>query len=141
MGNAGQFHQVPLMGKYGHHTGSQTSERVFKVDLIPALGSKSTKSFKLRGVADTYDLFDRPETEDTSLLENAQALERALVSPFSLACLEDPSSTSAPQDHNLLRYVKIAEPAKGKIAESAKGPKKKQPLVIQFTAAWCVGFQ
>ena len=131
-----QSYQVPLIGKYGHHPGSQTPDRIFEVNLIPLLNSMSKKIFRLRGVADVYEAFDRPGAEDVGLIDQIHNLERALVSPFVLAS-QDTGGLSA-QDETVLRYVKTVGPSKRPSQESKR---KTKQLVTQFTAAFCIGFK
>lgn len=130
--SSGQDFQVPLVGKYGAYQGAQTPGKLFEVRLISSSTTNTMKSFKLRGVADAYEQFDRPEADNSRILENTHALEEVLVSPFSLGTAEG-------QENTLLRYVRVAMPhKKGLLPEPKKTPKLS---AIQFTAAFCRGFR
>lgn len=132
--SSGQDFLVPLVGKYGHYQGAHTPDKLFGINLISSNDSKAHHVFKLRGVADAYESFDRPKEEDSHLSESTHSLENALVSPFSLGTPKDSNA----QETTLLRYVKLAAPSgKG----LPPGPKKKARVsTIHFTAALCVGF-
>lgn len=76
--NTEQYFQIPLVGKYGHYNGGGQTPlfekgKQFEVSLIPSHSSKSTKTFRLRGVADAYEMFDRPGVKG-SLLEKIHLL-------------------------------------------------------------------
>lgn len=72
------------MGKYGRNEGAPASDRLFGVSLIPSNSAKSTKTFRIRGVADVYEQFDRPDNKDPKIAERSRLLEQALVSSFTL---------------------------------------------------------
>lgn len=129
---SGQYYQVPLVGKYGLNEGPPASDRPFCVSLIPNVCAKGTKTFRVRGVADIYELFDRPDNKTPEIVERPRLLERALVSPFSL-------SMGNGLEEAVLRYVRLPE-AKGKTAVQEPGKKKEKRVPILFTAAFCLGF-
>lgn len=99
----GQYYQIPLMGKYGSFEGSQISNRIFEVHLIPSHSAKIAKVFRLRGVADAYQLFDRPGSSNPDILQRALLLEKALVSPITYLSAEG----DLEEEGFVLRYVKI----------------------------------
>lgn len=80
--HSGQDFVVPLVGKYGHYQGPQSPDKLFEVNLISSCSSKKAHYFRLRGVADDYELFDRPERENSHIIERTNALEAALLSPL-----------------------------------------------------------
>lgn len=129
VGSLGQSYQIPLIGKYGHHPGTQTLDRIFEVNLIPFHSSTNKKIFRLRGVADAYESFDRPESGDARLPENIRSLEDALVSPFAIVGSERESISA--QDERVLRCVKVVDPNKKAHLQESK--RKQKQLCIQFT--------
>lgn len=131
--HSGQEFLVPLVGKYGHYQGAQSSDKFFEVNLISSCSSKKHHYFRLRGVADDYDLFDRPERDNHQILERTNALEWALLAPFALS-----TGDHKDQDCPILHYVKLASPNKKLITTDHK---KRKVEAIKFTAAFCVGFR
>jgi len=101
--------------------GAHSPDKIFEVNLISENNSKKTNTFRLRGVADAYESFDRPEPDNSRILERTNALEAALVSPFFLAVAVD----SKDQDRPLLRYVKLSVPSRKGLPPD---PKKKAKL-------------
>ena len=95
----GKTYQIPLVGKYGKYEGPQNTDRTFEVSLITQLGAKATKTFRLRGVAEAYDQFDRPELNAPHVINQAQILERALVAPITF-----PSSFGLSRSLPLISY-------------------------------------
>ena len=102
----GKTYQIPLVGKYGKFEGPQNPGRMFEVSLIPHLGSKATKTFRIRGVAEAYDQFDRPDLKAPEILRQAQLLERALVTPMIFSTADHVEDDSAAM---VLQYVRIPE--------------------------------
>lgn len=47
-------------------------DKTFEVNLIPYQGSEVTKTFRVRGVAEAYEQFDRPERCDLAIIQHAQ---------------------------------------------------------------------
>ena len=132
---AGQYYQVPLVGKYGHNEGAAASDRLFGVSLIPGNSAKSTKTFRVRGVADIYEQFDRPDNNNPEVANRPRLLEQALVSSFALVMREE----NKEEVEAVLRYVRLPE-YKRKDSSRDSGNKGKITPIL-FTAAFCVGFQ
>ena len=131
----GRCYQIPLVGKYGKAEGPQAPGKMFEVSLIPDQGTKATKTFRIRGVAEAYDLFDRPELSKPTVLHHAHLLEKALVTPINLMAGDGSANE---QGGMALRYVKIPEADR---RARAKEPKRKVKVSsISFSAAFCVGF-
>lgn len=131
----GQTYQIPLVGKYGKFEGPQNTDKAFEVSLIPNQGSKATKTFRLRGVAEAYDQFDRPDRQTPDIFRQAQLLERALVTPMILFSSDRKEDDQAGM---ILRYVKIPEAER---RARLRDPKRRVKLVpIYFSAAFCMGF-
>ena len=105
---AGQFYQVPLVGKYGHNEGAPASDRLFGVSLIPSNCAKSTKTFRVRGVADIYEQFDRPDNKNPEVAERPRLLEQARVSSFTLL-MGDGDKGAPTQEDAVLRYVRLPD--------------------------------
>ena len=79
---AGQYYQVPLVGKYGRNEGAPASDRFFCVSLIPSSSAKSTKTFRIRGVADVYEQFDRPDNKDPEIAERPRLRPCVIILPI-----------------------------------------------------------
>lgn len=131
----GKTYQIPLVGKYGKFEGPQNPSRLFEVSLIPHQGSKATKTFRIRGVAEAYDQFDRPDHQSPEILRQAQLLERALVTPIIFSTADhggdDPTAM-------VLQYVRIPETER---KARQRDPKRRGKVVpIHFSAAFCMGF-
>jgi len=131
----GKAYQIPLVGKYGKFEGPQNPDKMFEVSLIPNLGSKATKTFRLRGVAEAYDQFDRPDLKAPDILHQAQLLERALVTPMLFSTANHPEEDPSGM---ILRYVRIPEANKKARQQDTKRRGKIAP--IHFSAAFCMGF-
>ncbi len=131
----GKTYQIPLVGKYGKCEGPQNPEKMFEVSLIPHLGSKATKTFRLRGVAEAYDKFDRPDLSTPHIIYQAQYLETALVGPMTFPTDDGEENEQAGM---ILRYVKITEADR---RARQRDPKRRIKIVpIHFSAAFCMGF-
>lgn len=131
----GKTYQIPLVGKYGKFEGPHNPGRMFEVSLIPHQGSKATKTFRIRGVAEAYDQFDRPDLQSPEILRQAQLLERALVAPIIFSTADHGEDDSAAM---VLQYVRIPE-ADRKARQ--RDPKRRGKVVpIHFSAAFCMGF-
>lgn len=102
------MYQVLLVGKYGHHEGTAASDRLFGVSLIPSNSAKSTKTCRVRGVADIYEQFDCPDNKNPEVVERPRLLEQALVSSFTLL-LGDDEKVASTQEDAVLRYVRLPD--------------------------------
>lgn len=89
-------------------------------------------------MADAYEQFDRPDNKDPQITERPRLLEEALVSSFTLDMgNDDVAASTREREEAVLRYVRLPD-TKGKDTLREPGTKK---TPIQFTAAFCIGFQ
>lgn len=104
--------------------------------MIPGQSAKIAKVFRRRGVAEAYQLFDRPGSSSPDIINRACQLEKALVSPITYLSSEADREDEA----FILRYVKIPE-AERRAQASAGSQEESQGIPYPLLLAFCVGFR